>query len=63
MTTKHEALQMAMDMRKAYGVHYLDEQRPFKLIEDGPVPQDGLGITQFIQDASEALASSEARLQ
>ena len=63
MTTKHEALRIAMAMRKADGVHYLDEQKPFTLIEDGQVPQDGLGITQFIQDASDALASCEARLQ
>ena len=44
------------------GIH-LDETLPFRLIEDGPCPGMGPGLSQFIVDASEALFAAEARIQ
>jgi len=59
MTTRHEALRQAMEMRKADGFRYVDETRPFKLLADGPV---GDCLQEFIEEASAVLAACEARL-
>jgi hypothetical protein len=60
MTTRHDALKTAMEIRKRDGVHYIDEEKPFKLIADGPI---GDNLQQFIDEASEVLGACEARIQ